>query len=116
MDPAKLYRGPACRARRGQLIEGLRYVRGRPDLMTLMVLVFVVSTFGITFFSSLRDRRGQRVPPAADGYGLLSTMLAVGTLAGALHGGPAQRTRPAAAAGCCSPVRSSSACWRWVPG
>jgi MFS family permease len=84
MDPSKLNRGPTVPRRRGQLREGLHYVRGRPDLMALMVLVFMVSTFGITFFVSLAIAAANVFHRDADGYGLLSTMLAVGTLGGAL--------------------------------
>jgi len=44
MDPTKRHRWPTAR-QRGQLVEGLRYVRGRTDLVVLLVLVFCVSTF-----------------------------------------------------------------------
>ncbi|QWF81692.1 Enterobactin exporter EntS [Amycolatopsis sp. CA-230715] len=84
MNPDKLFRGPGIARAKGQLREGLRYVRGRSDLMTVMVLVFFVSTFGITFFTSLAVVAGNVFHTAADGYGLLSTMLAIGTFTGAL--------------------------------
>jgi MFS family permease len=98
MNPDKLFRGPAIPREKGQLIEGLRYVRGRPDLMTVMVLVFFVSTFGITYFTSLAIIAANVFGTQADGYGLLSTLLAVGTFTGALmaarrgtRGGPRVR-------------------------
>ncbi|PRX50229.1 putative MFS family arabinose efflux permease [Prauserella shujinwangii] len=84
MRPEELFRGPAVARAKGQLREGLRYVRGRPDLVTVMVLVFFVSTFGITFFTSLAIVAGNVFETRADGYGLLSTLLAVGTFTGAL--------------------------------
>ncbi|PWW65712.1 putative MFS family arabinose efflux permease [Actinokineospora spheciospongiae] len=84
MDPAKLIRGPRLDRAKGQLRAGLRYVWGRPDLMTVMVLVFFVSTFGMTFFVSLAVVAANVFQRDAAGYGLLSTTLAVGTLAGAL--------------------------------
>jgi MFS family permease len=42
---------PAPRAGRspGQVLEGIRYVRGRPDLVMVMALVFFVGTFGMNF-------------------------------------------------------------------
>ncbi|MCU1536878.1 MAG: major facilitator superfamily 1, partial [Humibacillus sp.] len=41
---------PSPRARgKGQIREGLRYVRGRPDLILVMFLVFVLGTFGMNF-------------------------------------------------------------------
>ncbi|SFP46525.1 Predicted arabinose efflux permease, MFS family [Amycolatopsis arida] len=84
MDPERLFRAPAVGRAKGQLREGLRYVRCRADLSVLMVLVFFVSTFGITFFTSLAIVAGNVFGTRADGYGLLSTMLAVGTFTGAL--------------------------------
>jgi MFS family permease len=83
MDPASLHRGPAER-KRGQLLEGLRYVRGRPDILAVMVLIFCVSTFAITFNTTLAIAAANVFHRQADGYGLLSTLLAVGTFAGAL--------------------------------
>ncbi|WP_026360713.1 MFS transporter [Amycolatopsis nigrescens] len=84
MNPDKLFRGPAVTRAKGQLREGLSYVRHRADLVTVMVLVFFVSTFGISFFTSLPIIAANVFHTAADGYGLLSTLLAVGTFAGAL--------------------------------
>ncbi|HVW41297.1 MAG TPA: MFS transporter [Amycolatopsis sp.] len=98
MNPDELFRGPAIVRAKGQLREGLAYVRGRSDLVTVMVLVLFVSTFGITFFTSLAIVAANVFGTQADGYGLLSTLLAVGTLSGSLlavrrnaRGGPRVR-------------------------
>lgn len=84
MNPAELYRGSATPRRRGALREALRYVRGRTDVLTVLVLVFCVSTFAITFFTTLAIAVATVFHRQADAYGLLSTLLAVGTLTGAL--------------------------------
>jgi MFS family permease len=84
MNPAELHRGKGAARGRGQLGAGLRYVRGRPDLVTLLTLVFCVSTFAITFFATLAIAAANVFHRQADAYGLLSTLLAVGTLTGAL--------------------------------
>lgn len=84
MNSDLLYRDPGASRGRGSLLEGLRYVRERPDLLTVLVLVLFVSTFGITFFVSLAVVASRVFGTEADGYGLLSTLLAVGTLTGAL--------------------------------
>ncbi|WP_204456173.1 MFS transporter [Actinokineospora baliensis] len=84
MDPAKLIRGPKVPRAKGQLREGLRYVRRRADILTVMVLVFFVSTFGMTFFVTLAVVAATVFHRDADGYGLLSTTLAIGTLAGSV--------------------------------
>ncbi|MDT4900958.1 MAG: hypothetical protein QOJ78_1888, partial [Pseudonocardiales bacterium] len=46
MRTAELFPSPPVHRARGQLREGLRYVRGRSDLVLTMVLVFVIGTFG----------------------------------------------------------------------
>ncbi|MCP2169266.1 MFS transporter [Goodfellowiella coeruleoviolacea] len=83
MNPAQLHRSPPVPRRKGQLREGLRYVRRRADLVTVMVLVFFVSTFGLNFYVTLAVVARNVFGGEADAYGFLSTMLAVGTLTGA---------------------------------
>ncbi len=82
---------------RGQLREGLAYVRGRSDLLVPMVLVFMVGTFGLNFQVTLALVVKEVFQRGAGSYGLLSAMLAVGSLLGALlsarrTGPPRQRT------------------------
>lgn len=84
MDPSKLYRGTSSGKSKGQVRAGLRYVREHGDLLAVMVLIFFVSSFGITFFASLAIVAGNVFGTQADGYGLLSTLLAVGTFTGAM--------------------------------
>jgi MFS family permease len=83
MDPKKLRIGPKVPRRPGQLVDAVRYVRGRPDILVVLALVFCVSTFGLVFFTTLANVAVNVFHRGATGYGLLSTMLAVGTLAGA---------------------------------
>ncbi len=84
MNPAELHRAPVTTDRRGQLMAGLRYVRSRPDIMAVLILVFCVSTFAFTFFTTLAIAAANVFHRGADGYGLLSTLLAVGSFSGAL--------------------------------
>ncbi|HEY8374823.1 MAG TPA: MFS transporter [Pseudonocardiaceae bacterium] len=83
MDTTRLHRGEPAPRRRGQLREALRYVRGRTDLVVVMTLVCLISTFGLNFQTVLAVVAADVFGRSADGYGLLSTMLAVGTLTGA---------------------------------
>ncbi|MPZ65733.1 MAG: MFS transporter [Pseudonocardiaceae bacterium] len=95
MDPRRLHRPPRVPRERGQLRAGLRYVRARPDLIVLLCLVFFVSTFGLNFHTTLAVVARNVFGRGADAYGLLSTLLAVGTLAGAtLAAGRSGRGRP----------------------
>ena len=73
--------------------SGVRYVRRNRHLVVVLATVFVVSTFGLNFPLSLALLTANTFEGTAGGYGLLSTMLAVGTLSGALVA--ARRTKPA---------------------
>src|SRR5699024_4397190 len=84
MRPAELYRGKPADKSKGQLRAGLHYVRQHRELPAVLVLIFFVSSFGITFFASLAIVAGNVFGTRADGYGLLSTLLAVGTFTGAM--------------------------------
>jgi MFS family permease len=64
------------------VLEGLREVRHRPDLVVLLVVVFFVSTFGINFFMTLAITARSVFGRGAESYGLLTSALAVGCLAG----------------------------------
>ncbi|MGI9063934.1 MAG: MFS transporter [Pseudonocardiaceae bacterium] len=83
MDAAGLHRSAPVPRHRGQLVEGLRYVRGRPELIVLLSLVFFVATFGLNFHTTLAVVAVHVFGRGADAYGLLSALLAVGTLTGA---------------------------------
>ena len=66
------------------MLEGIRYVRSRPDLLTVMVLVFFVGTFGLNFQLTTALMATEVFDKGAGGYGLLGSIMAVGSLAGAL--------------------------------
>lgn len=84
MRPAELHPAPAIARARGQLREGFRYVRRRGDLVTTMVLIFIVGTFGLNFQITSALIAKQVFHRSASGYGLLSTALAVGACFGAV--------------------------------
>ena len=69
---------------RGQLADGLRYVRNRPDLMLVMVLVGVIGMFGLNFQLTLGLMAKTEFHLGAGTFGLLTSMLALGSLIGAL--------------------------------
>ncbi|WP_051070154.1 MFS transporter [Actinopolyspora halophila] len=83
MDTARLHRGSVPGGKRGQLLAGLRYVSGRPELIVILSLVFCVSTFGMNFENAFAVIARNVFDRDAAGYGLLITALAVGTLTGA---------------------------------
>ncbi|MDQ2707901.1 MAG: MFS transporter [Actinomycetota bacterium] len=86
MDPSALFRLPGVPRERGQLREGLRYVRGQPMLLGLLALVFVVSTLGINFYLTLPLLTRNVFHAGPEAYGWLTSVLAAGSLMGAVVG------------------------------
>ena len=77
---------------RGAVREGLRYVSSRPDIIVLLVIVFMLGTFGMNFQISNALMATSVFGMGAAEYGLLGSVMAIGSLAGALLA--ARRTRP----------------------
>ncbi|GLF97204.1 MFS transporter [Streptomyces yaizuensis] len=69
---------------KGQLREGLRYVSAHPELIWPIVLVGFVGTFGFNFPIWLTAFVHEEFHAGAEAYGLLNSLMAVGSLAGAL--------------------------------
>jgi MFS family permease len=70
--------------RRGSLAEGFRYVAGRPDLRAIVLMLFLIGTFGLNFPIFVSTMAVGVFHVGATGYGLLSSIMAIGTVAGAL--------------------------------
>ncbi len=77
---------------KGQFREGLRYVRRRTDILVVMVVVGVVSTFGLNFQLTSAVMARTEFGKGPGEYGVLGSILAIGSLAGALMA--ARRERP----------------------
>ena len=92
MRTAELFPGKPVARAKGQLREGLAYVRARPPLLVPIVLVFMVGTFGLNFQITLALVVKEVFGREAGAYALLSVMIAVGSLLGALAS--ARRTAP----------------------
>jgi MFS family permease len=68
----------------GMIREGVAYVRGRPDLLLILAIVFFTGTFGLNFQMTSALMATHVFDKGATEYGLLGTFLAVGSLTGAL--------------------------------
>lgn len=79
---------------RGSLIEGFRYVRGRPDLITILTMVFLVGTFGLNFPIFVATMASTVFHRGAGDFGILSSVMAIGSVVGALLA--ARREKPRA--------------------
>ncbi len=82
--PRELLPAKRVERRRGQQIEGFRYLRTRPDLVAVLATVLMFGTFGLNFPVLLPLFTTQIFHSGASAYGLLSAIMAVGSLTGAL--------------------------------
>jgi MFS family permease len=76
-----------------RIADGLRYVFKRQDLLLPMVLMFVVGMIGFNFPVTLASLAKINFHAGPSSFGLLTTALALGALAGALAGS-GRRSRP----------------------
>ncbi|RKR06700.1 putative MFS family arabinose efflux permease [Kushneria sinocarnis] len=80
----ELHAMPETRRRPGGLLEGFRYVHQRPDLMAILIMLFLIGTFGFNFPIFISTMSVSVFHGAADQYGLLTSALAIGSISGAL--------------------------------
>jgi MFS family permease len=90
---SELHPNPRVPHARGSFSEGLRYVRGRPDLKAILVMLFLIGTFGLNFPIFISTMALKVFHADARGYGLLSSIMAIGTVAGALLGAGRRKAR-----------------------
>ena len=85
---------PNARAARakGSFNEGLRYAWGHPDLKAILVMLALIGTFGLNFPIFISTMAVSVFHADARGFGLLSSIMALGMMIGALLG--AGRDRP----------------------
>ncbi|WP_344265349.1 MFS transporter [Actinomadura napierensis] len=84
MRESELYAAATVKRAKGQLREGLRYVRGRRDLVLVLVMIGFVATFGMNFQMTTALVAKEVFHTGASSFGLASSMLALGALTGAL--------------------------------
>lgn len=84
--------GPRAERKRGSLTEGFRYVWGREDLIVILVMVFLIGTFGLNFPIYISTMAVSVFHVGAGRYGVLTSMLAIGSVTGALLS--ARRPKP----------------------
>jgi MFS family permease len=76
----------------GDLIEGFRYVWRRPDLKAILLMLFLIGTFGLNFPIFISTMAVTVFHAGAGQYGLLTSIMAIGSIAGALLS--ARRAKP----------------------
>ena len=84
MRADELVKAPLTPRAKGQLREGLSYVRERDELLLPLILLGVVGTVGMNFPVTIALMAKITFHQGAGSYGLLSSALAVGSVIGAL--------------------------------
>ena len=83
---AELHPHPRAHRSRANLTGGIRYAWSRPDLRAMLVMLFLIGTFGLNFPIFISTMAVRIFHVDARGYGLLSSIMGIGTIAGALIG------------------------------
>ena len=81
---SELHPNPRAHRISGGFIEGLRYVWNRPDLGAILLMLFLIGTFGFNFPIFISTMAVNVFHTDARGFGVLSSLMAVGTFAGSL--------------------------------
>ncbi len=76
----------------GSMVEGFRYVWKRPDLKAVLLMFFLIGTFGFNFPIFISTMSVTVFHAGAHQYGLLTSVMAMGSVAGALLS--ARREKP----------------------
>jgi MFS family permease len=77
---------------RGSLIEGFRYIWKRPDLKAILLMLFLIGTFGLNFSIFIATMSVTVFHGGAGQYGVLTSTMAIGSVIGALLS--ARRAKP----------------------
>ena len=77
----------------GGFVAGFRYVWARPDLRAILLMLFLIGTFGMNFSIFISTMAVTAFHAGAGIFGLLSSMMAIGTVTGALLAAGRERPR-----------------------
>jgi MFS family permease len=93
LDVGALAPGPDRTGKgRARVREGVAYVRRRPDIILIMVVAFMHGTFGMNFQITNALMATEVYGKGVEEYGVTGSVMAIGSLAGALLA--ARRERP----------------------
>jgi len=93
MRPHELYSPTPAGRDKGMIRDGMRYLWRRPELMMVLVTMFFAGTFGLNFQLTSAMMATAEFHKGAGEYGILGSILAIGSLAGALLAARRVRTR-----------------------
>ena len=82
--PSDLHDRDRSPRRPGSFAEGLRYVRGRPDLLVLLLMLLAFGSLGMNYPIFISTMATSVFHLGAGGFGMLTSAMAVGSVTGAL--------------------------------
>lgn len=85
MRPETFYEMHHPKRAKGSFTAGFRYVWRRPDLFTMMLMIFILGTFGFNFPLYISTMATKVFHTDATAFGLLSSAMAIGTVIGSLY-------------------------------
>jgi MFS family permease len=88
----ELHLGDRALRSRGSFAEGFRYVARRPDLKVILLMIFLIGTFGLNFPIFISTMSVRVFHAGASQFGLLTSIMAIGSVTGALLA--ARREKP----------------------
>jgi len=81
---SELHAAPVAPRGKGQLAEGMRYVRDKPVIFWTVVMVAIIAVFAFNMPVFLAAYANNVYDVGAQGYGLFNSLVAAGALVGAL--------------------------------
>lgn len=93
MRLSELRKGPRAVRAPGGLAAGFRYVWARHDLRATVIMLFLIGTFGLNFPIFIATMAVTVFHADASQYGALSSMMAIGTVTGALSSARVNKPR-----------------------
>ncbi|MCB1281380.1 MAG: MFS transporter [Salinibacterium sp.] len=89
---ADLRAQPRAPRARGQIMAGFRYVLKKPAIVVILIMIGVVGTFGMNFSIFISTMATITFHKGATEFGLLTSVMAIGSITGALFS--ARQARP----------------------
>lgn len=90
---SELREQPRAPRERGQILAGFRYVRGKPAIVVILIMVGIIGTFGMNFAIFTSTMTTIVFHRGAGEFGLLSSVMAIGSVTGALLSARQERPR-----------------------
>lgn len=94
MRPSELFRSAPMPHRKGQVREGLRYIRSEPNLLVPLIMMALIGTFAFNFQVTVPLLVNGPLSGGTGTFTLLFSVLSVGSLIGALATARRSRVTP----------------------